>query len=53
MAMVIFLGFLLIAWLVLVILGFVIKGLLWLAFVGIILFIVTGIVGWIRRKAAS
>jgi hypothetical protein len=43
---------LLVVWLVLAVLGFVIKGLVWLAIVGIVLFLVTGVWGWIRRRAA-
>ncbi len=43
---------LLILWVVLSIVGFVIKGLLWLAFIGIILFVITGVVGFIRRGVA-
>lgn len=31
-------------------LGFVFKGLLWLAIVGIALFVVTGVVGFIRHR---
>jgi NADH:ubiquinone oxidoreductase subunit 3 (subunit A) len=42
---------LLVVWLVLAILGFVIKGLVWLAIIGIILFIATAIWGWIRRAS--
>jgi hypothetical protein len=42
---------LLVIWLVLAILGFVIKGLVWLAIIGIILFIATAIWGWIRRAS--
>lgn len=48
-----FLVFLLIAWIVLSVLGFVIKGLLWLAFVGIVLFIATSVYLWLKRKAAG
>lgn len=48
-----FLVFLLIAWLVLSVLGFVIKGLLWLAFIGIVLFIATSIFLWLKRKATA
>lgn len=40
---------LLIVWLVLAVLGFVIKGLLWLAIAGIILFVITILFGYIRR----
>jgi len=43
---------LLVIWAILAILGFVIKGLLWLAIIGIILFVITAIVGWIRRAAS-
>lgn len=42
---------LLIVWAALSILGFVVKGLLWLAFIGIILFVVTLIVGFFRQRA--
>ena len=41
---------LLVLWLVLVVVGFAVKALLWLAIVGIVLFIVTGIFGAIRRR---
>lgn len=44
-----FIVLLLVIWLVLAILGFVIKGLFWLAIIGIVLFVVTGIVGYLRR----
>jgi len=44
-----FIVLLLAIWLVLAILGFVIKGLFWLAVIGIVLFVVTAIVGYIRR----
>jgi hypothetical protein len=37
-------------WLALVIIGFAIKALLWLAIAGIVLFVVTGIYGAIRRR---
>ncbi len=43
---------LLVLWLVLAIVGFAIKGLLWLALIGLVLFVGTGIVGWIRRRAS-
>ena len=41
--------FLLVLWAVLSIVGFTIKGLLWLAVIALILFVVTGIFGFIRR----
>ena len=44
---------LLVIWLVLTILGFVIKGLVWLAVIGIILFAATAAVGWFRRNALN
>jgi hypothetical protein len=42
---------LLIIWLVLSVLGFVVKGLLWLAFIGLILFVATAVWGWFKRWA--
>ncbi|SNS60890.1 LPXTG-motif cell wall anchor domain-containing protein [Micrococcales bacterium KH10] len=51
--MVNFLIFLLIVWLVLSVLGFVIKGLFWLAIIGIVLFLGTSAWLWIKRKATS
>jgi hypothetical protein len=41
---------LLIIWLVLVLLGFAVKGLFWLAIIGIVLFVITAIYGFIRRR---
>lgn len=41
---------LLILWLVLAIIGFFVKALLWLAIVGIILFVATAIFGAIRSR---
>lgn len=46
-----FLAFLLIAWLVLSVLGMVIRGLRWLTFLAIVAFAVTAIFLWLRRKA--
>jgi hypothetical protein len=40
---------LLVIWLVISVLGFVIKGLVWLAVIGLILFVVTGAIGARRR----
>jgi hypothetical protein len=37
-------------WLILSILGFVIKGLFWLAVIGIVLFVATAIIGAVRRS---
>lgn len=44
---------LLIVWLVLSILGFVVKGLLWLAIIGLVLFVATAVWGWLKRKART
>jgi len=44
---------LLVVWLILAVLGFVIHGLFWLAIIGIVLFLATGVWGWLRRRAAS
>lgn len=41
---------LLVAWAVVAVLGFAIKGLLWLAVIGIILFVGTAIIGVIRNR---
>lgn len=43
---------LLVIWLILAILGFAVKGLLWLAILGIVFFVITAIVGWLRRGAS-
>lgn len=42
---------LLVAWLVLSIVGFAFEGLLWLAIIGIVLFIGTVVFGLIRQRA--
>jgi hypothetical protein len=42
---------LLIIWAVLAVLGFAIKGLLWLAILGLILFVATLVFGYIRRSS--
>lgn len=44
-------GALLVIWLVLILIGALAKGLVWLAIVGGVLFLVTGGYGWIKRKA--
>ncbi len=41
---------LLVIWLVLTVLGFVVKGLVWLAIVGIVLFLATAAWGFIKRE---
>jgi LPXTG-motif cell wall-anchored protein len=42
---------LLIVWLILSVLGFVLEGLLWLAVIGLVLFVATAVWGWFKRKA--
>ncbi|WP_156642202.1 LPXTG cell wall anchor domain-containing protein [Arthrobacter sp. B6] len=44
---------LLIIWLVLSIIGFVLEGLLWLAIIGLVLFVGTAVWGWVKRKARA
>ncbi|WP_028936270.1 hypothetical protein [Pseudonocardia spinosispora] len=41
---------LLVLWLVLAVVGFVVKSLLWLAVVALILFVVTGVFGGVRHR---
>jgi len=45
-----FIGFLLVLWLVVTIIGAVIKGLFWLAVVGLLFFLVTAALGWNKRN---
>lgn len=42
---------LLVLWAILAVVGFAIKGLVWLAIIGIILFIGTLVIGFVRRAA--
>lgn len=42
---------LLVLWLVLVVVGFAVKALLWLAIVGLVLFVVTGVFGAFRSRS--
>ncbi|RKR19801.1 hypothetical protein [Arthrobacter oryzae] len=44
---------LLVIWLVLSIVGFAVKGLLWLALIALVLFVATGVWGWVKRKAKA
>lgn len=46
-------GVLLVVWLVLAVVGFVVKSLLWLAVVALVLFVATAVFGWVQRKAGS
>ncbi|ABY22201.1 hypothetical protein RSal33209_0451 [Renibacterium salmoninarum ATCC 33209] len=41
----------LVVWIGLVVLGFLIKGLFWLAVVGVILFLATAAFGWLKRNS--
>jgi hypothetical protein len=41
---------LLVIWLILAVLGLVIKGLFWLFVIGAVLFVATAIFGWVRRR---
>ncbi|MBV9141999.1 MAG: hypothetical protein JO115_13965 [Pseudonocardiales bacterium] len=43
---------LLVLWLVLVVVGFAVKTLLWLAIVGLVLFVLTGVFGAVRGRGA-
>jgi len=43
----------LVVWVALAVLGFVIKGLFWLAIIGIVLFIATSIWGFIQRRSSG
>jgi hypothetical protein len=44
---------LLVVWLVLSVLGFIVKGLVWLAIIGLILFVGTAAIGFARRKTVG
>lgn len=44
---------LLVLWLALVVVGFAFKTLLWLAIVGIVLFLATGVLGALRGRSRS
>jgi hypothetical protein len=44
---------LLVIWIALSVLGFVIKGLVWLAIIGLVLFVGTAVYGFVRRNATS
>lgn len=46
-------GVLLVIWIVLAVVGFVVKSLLWLAIVALVLFVITAAYGWVRRKAST
>ncbi|HET8588616.1 MAG TPA: hypothetical protein VFM01_03215 [Nakamurella sp.] len=44
---------LLLLWVALGVIGFVVKGLVWLAIIGIVLFVITGIVGFFRGRSRA
>ena len=44
---------LLVIWLVLSIVGFAVKGLIWLAIIALVLFVATGVWGWMKRKTSA
>jgi hypothetical protein len=44
---------LLVIWLVLAVVGFALKGLVWLGIIGIVLFVGTAILGVIRRRGMT
>ena len=46
-------GILLVAWLVLAIIGAVIKGLFWLTIIGAVLFVGTAVAGYLHRRSSS
>jgi len=48
--MIILIVVLLVAWLIVSIIGFALKGLLWLGIIGVVLFLGTAVIGAIRRK---
>jgi uncharacterized membrane protein len=48
-----FLGLLLVVWLVITVAGAVIKGLFWLAVVGLIFFAATAALGWNKRSSKA
>lgn len=48
--MIAFLVLLLVIWLALVVVGFVVKTLFWLAIIGIVLFLATAAFGWVKRR---
>ena len=45
-----FLGLLLVVWLALTVVGAIMKGLFWLAVVGLVFFVATAALGWNKRE---
>ena len=46
-----FLALLLVIWIALIVLGAIVKGLFWLIVVGVVLFVTTSFVGFVRRHS--
>lgn len=44
------LGILLVAWIALSVIGFLIKGLFWLAIIGGVVFVAAAAVGWVKKQ---
>ncbi len=44
------LGLLLLIWIVCIVVGVAVKGLFWLLIIGVILFVITAIVGFVKRE---
>ncbi|GAA5020099.1 hypothetical protein [Actinopolymorpha pittospori] len=42
-----------IVWLVLSVIGFVVKGLLWLGLIALVLFLATSVWGWVKRSSQN
>ncbi|MEV4604705.1 hypothetical protein AB0K15_46045 [Amycolatopsis sp. NPDC049253] len=49
--MVALLGILLVVWLVCVVVGIAVKGLVWLLILGVVLFAATAAIGFVKRKS--
>ena len=47
------LGLLLVVWLVITVIGAVVKGLFWLAVVGLLFFVATAAIGWNKRETKA
>lgn len=45
-----FIALLLVVWLAFIVIGAVVKGLLWLLIIGVVLFIATAAYGWVKRN---
>jgi hypothetical protein len=45
-----FIVLLLVVWVALIVVGAIVKGLFWLAVIGLLLFLGTAALGWVRRR---